>query len=351
MEKDEYYYKLVDKLKRIGEKQKKQCTSLKLLIITFTVSLLPLYGMFFNLGGKTAQLDKKMARTGVEVEIISNELVELKSFVSKEDSKLALRIDKLENRLNRLASAKVTAGKIIEVNPKKKNQGKPKRNNDISPFFNSPYISLLLTSAWDWFAPKPPIKELPVAVRQAIIKEGTTFLTYEVNNGNLADQEVVLAALTRRLLAKYNQNKQKLTSQQIVEKVAKGWNPNKHKSLWAIKQHIKKRGSFSNANVSINSKDTVCKCAISNKSCECKKNDISANYATFTALTNAATLEFQTKTGKEAWEKKVTEFAHLKQYPKYYKKLKTKGKFKKGLKYPVLYASNPTVVKWSEKNV
>lgn len=83
-------------------------------------------------------------------------------------------------------------------------------------------------------------KKIPLAVKLAILKYGRDFLVYEVRGGNLADQEFVLAVLMNRLIIEYSK-RPTLNDDKLMERVARRWNPGLHKSLWGIRNNIKKK--------------------------------------------------------------------------------------------------------------
>ena len=137
----------------------------------------------------------------------------------------------------------------------------------------------------------PEVKaSIPDKVKWALNTYGVTFLKYEVNGGNLADMELIIEVLARRLWLELDKHPN-FTSQQLMEAVAKRWNPNSEPDLEAIKR---KASNLQPLNL------TVMKQAIN----------------------SAKTCNYATKTGKEAWDKKINHFAHLNgKYPRYYQNI------------------------------
>jgi hypothetical protein len=130
-------------------------------------------------------------------------------------------------------------------------------------------------------------------VRWAIGKYGRMLLTYELgNDGKLGDRELVISVLARRLA--YVASKHPTwTSKQLMESVAKRWNPNKDKNLKQIQARVKRNR----------------KCGFS-----CKATNKQA-------VENILAGRLATKIGRTAWANKYTDFAHLDKAPSYYKKL------------------------------
>lgn len=143
-------------------------------------------------------------------------------------------------------------------------------------------------------------KELPKPVVNALLKYGDTFLKYEVNGGNRADQELVLAVLTRRLI-QLNKKYPEWNEDKLISKLARRWNPGKHKDFEQIARSVRN-----------------------------KKEQID-----YSSLLAAATLDYKTSVGKDVWDKGYNHFAHTKKLPWYYPNLAKAGSLnqKHGLKW------------------
>ena len=153
--------------------------------------------------------------------------------------------------------------------------------------------------------------KIPWKVRVALDKSAETILRYEIANGNLADQEVVLAAYTRRLM-KMNKTYPKASVNELIDKVCRGWNPNMDKDFASIKKRASKT----------------------------KIKNVSS-------IENAKLANYKTKAGKRAWKDKITDFAHMSgKKPSYYKKLDSWVYTSENIdvKTVVACASNPTWV-------
>lgn len=161
------------------------------------------------------------------------------------------------------------------------------------------------------FSPMMTPYKIPWKVRVALDRSAETILRYEIANGNLSDQEVVLAAYTRRLM-KMNNTYPKASIGELIDKVCRGWNPNMDKDFASIKKRASKT----------------------------KIKNVSA-------IENAKLANYKTKAGKRAWKDKITDFAHMAgKKPSYYKKLDSWVYTPKNtdVKTVVACASNPSWV-------
>jgi hypothetical protein len=136
------------------------------------------------------------------------------------------------------------------------------------------------------FSPMITPYKIPWKVRVALDRSAETILRYEIANGNLADQEVVLAVYTRRLM-KMNKTYPKASINELIDKVCRGWNPNMDKDFASIKKRASKT----------------------------KIKNVSS-------IENAKLASYKTKAGGRAWKDKITDFAHMNgKKPSYYRKL------------------------------
>lgn len=150
----------------------------------------------------------------------------------------------------------------------------------------------------------------------ALMKYGSTILSYEVPNANISDREFVACVLLNNLEA-YHRMRPSLDSDTLMAYLGKKWNPNKHKNFSEI-------------------------------SLEVKKNRKSPSNYGQSSLNNIANGEMATIAGNFACANRITEFAHLQSYPGYY----INGQYFRGnintnlvLKYPLVFAR----ATWKEK--
>lgn len=129
--------------------------------------------------------------------------------------------------------------------------------------------------------------------RWAVKEYGRMLLTYELgNDAKLGDRELVISVLTRRLNHESTKHPS-WTSLQIMEAVAKKWNPNKDKNLNQIQARTR------------NERTCKSRCEMTNEA----------------AVHNLLAGSLATKVGRAAWKGKYTDFAHLDKAPSYYKRL------------------------------
>lgn len=117
---------------------------------------------------------------------------------------------------------------------------------------------------------------LPDKVKWALNECAPTILKYEVQGGKLADNEIVMAVLTRRLLKLHKQHPS-WTTKQLINKLIAGWNPNLDKTFTDFKRRAKPR---------------------------------TLQEPAARAILNAKNLNFETNFGKKAWKEKMTHFQH-----------------------------------------
>lgn len=252
----------------LSDEWRQECKKAKRVITSlFLILILGLISVSYYLLSLKKSVDEIGKKLDFEFEEVDLKIKESERGMIEKQFKLSEKIDEQ-----------------IEINNKhfedleSKLERQEKKISELQKFFKSPYKS------------EKSANKLPANVQLAVHKYGETILKYEVNGGKKADQELVMAILTRRL---YNKAKKhpEWNEKQLIESVAKGWNPGKHKNFKQIANSVKNKKSLIDKDIII----------------------------------NASNLDFETPVGKTIWDKKYNHFAHTKQMPSYYSKLNKKG--------------------------
>lgn len=150
------------------------------------------------------------------------------------------------------------------------------------------------------FSSSPVNIKLTDKVRWAVSKYGAMIMVYELgNSGKLADREMVLSIFTRRL-SHANRNHPSYSTREIVQWVAKRWNPNKDRNLTQVQRRTYTERSCG-------------------KTCRVNNN---------MAITGILSGKLNTEVGLAVWKGMYTDFAHLDAPPSYYARLEKKKFFR-----------------------